>query len=171
MHNLFLNIVQYHIRCVLGIGSDLPAPAKEATPKEMVTARKVYAKGKATTSQLRKLKNQALIGLCAENEIALPKSGNKNKLRKLDIISILVVGFPLVAFDISNKRRPVAFSEDTHSEPGATQRCAHTHRRTYECPTSCRRWNLRRRFIRPQCRRPRKLLQHRRSASHSKRYQ
>lgn len=95
MHNLFLNLAQYHVREVLGLeGVNSTVPMRNATPQEMVVARKIWANSNTTACRLRKLTNPALIGLCAENNIAL--SGRKNKLRKVDIISALIVSLSLV---------------------------------------------------------------------------
>lgn len=106
MHNLFLNLVQYHVRHVLGLEEvDSAVPIRNATPKEMVMARKVWANGNATTCQLRKLTNPALIGLCAENHIALPEPESNKKHRKVDIISVLMVGFCFWYIDTTSDKR------------------------------------------------------------------
>jgi hypothetical protein len=106
MHNLFLNLVQYHIRHVLGLEEvNSVAPIRNATPKEMDIARKVWANGNATACQLRKLTNPALIRLCAENNIPLPESGSNKKHRKVDIISVLMVGFCFWYIDATSNKR------------------------------------------------------------------
>lgn len=96
MHNLFLGLIQYHIRVVLQLGkAEAEQAQSKATPKQMTTARKVWSDGNATVSQLGKLPNAALIGLCRENGVNLEE--RKGKLRKKDFIAALFVG--LICFN------------------------------------------------------------------------
>lgn len=97
MHNLFLNVVEFHIREVLQLEA-APEQLPAASPDEMVVARKIWADGNATAAQLGKLKVPALIGLCAENNASLPEPERKNGLKKKEIIAALTVCSIVFAF-------------------------------------------------------------------------
>jgi hypothetical protein len=96
MHNLFLGLVRFHIRTVLGMqvagnpeeGDGYPP----ATSDEMAVARQLWETGFTKVSQLKKIKIPALLGLCAENEISLPRPiGGGERVRRLDITNALIV--------------------------------------------------------------------------------
>lgn len=95
MHNLFLNIVQFHIREVLQLEAATggSGQAREATPKEMTAARKVWDNGNTTSGRLGRLSNPALIALCAENNVDL--SEPLKALKKREIIVTLMVSLVL----------------------------------------------------------------------------
>ena len=103
MHNLFLGLVQYHIRCILQIEA---AMADEvvlaATPKQMTKARKIWSSGSVTISQLNKLTCSALTGLCHDENVDLPHPPGGKKLRKKDLIAALMVSLESVREDVSN---------------------------------------------------------------------
>jgi hypothetical protein len=61
MHNLFLNLVKYHIEEVVGLREEVKAVFPPATTEEMVEARKVWTKGVNRESQLKKVKMPALL--------------------------------------------------------------------------------------------------------------
>jgi len=97
MHNLFLGLVQYHIRCILQIEA---AMADEvvlaATPKQMTKARKIWSSRNITISQLHKLSCSALIGLCRDENVDIPQPPSGKKLRKKDLTTALMVSLESV---------------------------------------------------------------------------
>ena len=94
MHNLFLNLVKHHCREILRI--DLVGDTKDeesvpvATPAEMVAARKIWAKCVKSKNQLRKIKVPALLALCIENGVILPRPDHGQKLLRSQIIDALL---------------------------------------------------------------------------------
>jgi hypothetical protein len=94
MHNIFLNLVKYHIETVLGIrqvgkpekGAEFPP----ATPEEMAQARKVMEKGVKKKSQLKKIKIPGLLALCEENDIRLPRP-QEGRIKRATIVDALFV--------------------------------------------------------------------------------
>jgi hypothetical protein len=90
MHNLFLNLVKYHIEEVVGLREEVKAVFPPATTEEMVEARKVWTKGVNRESQLKKVKMPALLGLCAENEITLPETEGRRIKRSVLIAAMIV---------------------------------------------------------------------------------
>jgi hypothetical protein len=93
MHNSFLNLVKYHMRDVLQLEA-AEAEKVVATSKEMDDGRKVWAGGKVTPSQLKKLKLCVLTGLCKENKISIEEGEGGKRLRKKDIVEVMVVSVP-----------------------------------------------------------------------------
>lgn len=93
MHNSFLNLVKYHMRDVLQLEA-AEAEKVVATSKEMDDGRKVWAGGKVTPSQLKKLKLCVLTGLCKENKISIEGGEGGKRLRKKDIVEVMVVSVP-----------------------------------------------------------------------------
>jgi hypothetical protein len=94
MHNLFLNLVKHHCREILQI--DLVGDMKDeesisvATPEEMVAARKAWVKDDKTKNQLRRVKVAALLALCIENNVVLPRASPRRRLLKSQIIDALL---------------------------------------------------------------------------------
>ena len=94
MHNLFLNLVKHHCREILQI--DLLGDVKDeesvvvATPGEMAAARTIWAKGVTSKNQLRKVKVPALLALCIENNIVLPRPNHGRQLQRSQIIDGLL---------------------------------------------------------------------------------
>jgi len=91
MHNLFLNLVKFHIEHVVGMREAEKAVFPPATTEEMIVARKVWAKGVTKEQQLRKIKIPALLGLCTENDISLPTPEGR-RVKRAVIIAALIVG-------------------------------------------------------------------------------
>ena len=90
MHNLFLNLVKFHIEHVVGIREEEKAIFPTATTTEMIAARKVWAAGTTETNQLKKVNIPALLGLCKENNIILPQPEGR-RLKRATIVGALVV--------------------------------------------------------------------------------
>jgi hypothetical protein len=94
MHNLFLNLVKHHCREILQI--DLVGDVKDeesvpvATPEEMMAARKMWAKCTKSKNQLRKIKVPALLALCIENNVILPRPNHGQRLLRSQIIDALL---------------------------------------------------------------------------------
>ena len=90
MHNLFLNLVKHHCCEILQI--DLVGDVKDeesvpvATPEEMVAARKMWANGAKSKNQLRNIKVPALLALCIENQVVLPRPNGGQLLLRSQII-------------------------------------------------------------------------------------
>lgn len=92
MHNLFLGLVQNHVRTVLG--TDLvekpgPQPIRTANAAEMELARSLWAKGVQTASHLKPINLPGLQALCYEHGIAVPCTQGK-KLVRQDFVSALL---------------------------------------------------------------------------------
>jgi hypothetical protein len=102
MHNLFLNLVKHHCREILQI--DLVGDVKDdesvpvATQEEMAVARKIWAKGVTSKNQLRKIKVPALLALCVERGVVLPRPVGGQRLRRSDIIHALLTVSVSVTF-------------------------------------------------------------------------
>jgi hypothetical protein len=90
MHNLFLNLVKYHIEHVVGLREDEKTVFPPATTEEMKVAREVWAKGVTNKNQLKKVKIPALLGLCAESEISLPVPEGRRLKRDVIVNALLV---------------------------------------------------------------------------------
>ena len=94
MHNLFLNLVKHHCREILQI--DLLGDMKDeesvpvATPKEMAAAREIWAKGLNLKKKLSKIKVPALLALCIEKNIVLPRPDGGRRVLKSQIIDALL---------------------------------------------------------------------------------
>jgi hypothetical protein len=94
MHNLFLNLVKHHCREILQI--DLLGDMKDeesvpvATPKEMAAAREIWAKGLDLKKKLSKVKVPALLALCIEKNIVLPRPNGGRRVLKSQIIDALL---------------------------------------------------------------------------------
>ena len=94
MHNLFLNLVKHHCREILQI--DLVGDIKDeesvsvATPEEMVAARKIWADGAKSKNRLRRIKVPALLALCTENNVVLPRPNHGQRLLRSQIIDALL---------------------------------------------------------------------------------
>lgn len=80
MHNLFLGLVQYHMRSVLGMDVKVgdaeerdsqPGGIRSATAAEMETARKIWATGIRSKNMLKKIKMPGLQGLCQDHNIVV----------------------------------------------------------------------------------------------------
>ena len=98
MHNLFLGLVQHHIRNILQIEAAMTDEvASAATPKQMTKARKIWSSGNTTLSQLNKLTCSALTGLCREEKVDLPQLEGRKKLRKKDMIVALMVSLAFLS--------------------------------------------------------------------------
>lgn len=94
MHNLFLNLVKHHCREILQI--DLVGDIKDeesvpvATPEEMVAARKIWADGAKSKNRLRRIKVPALLALCIENNVVLPRPNHGQRLLRSQIIDAML---------------------------------------------------------------------------------
>jgi hypothetical protein len=94
MHNLFLNLVKHHCREILQI--DLVGDVKDeesvpvATPEEMAAARKIWTNGMKSKNQLRKIKVPAMLALCIENNVVLPRPDRGQRLLRSQIIDTLL---------------------------------------------------------------------------------
>jgi hypothetical protein len=91
MHNLFLGLVQFHFRQVIGIDhaseGDQIQDDRSVNENDMVKAR--AALSKPTLKTLRRLTIPVLQCLCAENRVNIAVQGNRQ--RKTDLISALLV--------------------------------------------------------------------------------
>jgi hypothetical protein len=101
MHNLFLGLVQFHMRKVLGmnllgnVGDENESESDslhEATPEAMIKARNIWAKGITSKNQLKKVKMPALQELCKENGIPVKMPAGQQKLKRDDLIAALMAG-------------------------------------------------------------------------------
>ena len=94
MHNLFLNLVKHHCREILQI--DLVGDVKDeesvpvATPEEMAAVRKIWTNGMKSKNQLRKIKVPAMLALCIENNVVLPRPDCGQRLLRSQIIDTLL---------------------------------------------------------------------------------
>jgi hypothetical protein len=94
MHNLFLNLDKHHCHEILQI--DLVGNTKNeesvpvATPVKMVAARKIWAKCVKSKNQLCKIKVPALLALCIENGVILPRPNHRQELLRSQIIDALL---------------------------------------------------------------------------------
>jgi hypothetical protein len=86
MHNLFLGLVQFHVREVLGIEEAQKEKGHPATDKELSTAKAALAT--SNVKALDRARVPVLRQLCNENGITLSSS---RKLKKKQIIEILLV--------------------------------------------------------------------------------
>jgi hypothetical protein len=96
MHNLFLGLVQFHVRNVLQIAGVVSFDEEEeqlpsATPEEMLEARKALEKGPTKPSDLKKVKIPALLSLCAEFGIVISRPDG-GRPRRADVVRALIVG-------------------------------------------------------------------------------
>ena len=98
MHNLFLNLVKYHIEHVVGLREDEKAVFPPATTEEMTVAREVWAKGVTNKNQLKKVNIPALLGLCAENEISLPRPEGRRIKRDVIVMALVVSSGQFVGY-------------------------------------------------------------------------
>jgi hypothetical protein len=98
MHNLFLGLVKFHCQTVLGFqvaaNPDESEGVVPATPQEMIKARQLWAKGVTRENQLKKIKIPALLGLCAELDIPLPRPAGGGRINRSDITQALMVRCP-----------------------------------------------------------------------------
>lgn len=88
MHTLFLGLVEYHIRHVLGIDEEAVAEAP-VDPAKLAAARKVYGSD-ASQSQWMKVTLPALKALCREKGIDFPEKRGERKIKKKDLIHIVM---------------------------------------------------------------------------------
>ncbi|TDL14213.1 hypothetical protein BD410DRAFT_696105, partial [Rickenella mellea] len=96
MHNLFLGLVQFHFRTALGINiADAHTEEPEIEERALVKARKILAT-KPYPSTLSKLSMPILRLLCAEKPVPLPQGVGGKPVRKADIISALLVIYPVL---------------------------------------------------------------------------
>ena len=94
MHNLFLGLVQFHVREVLGIDDAQTEEHRPATDKEMNGAK--HALATLNTKALDRVRIPILRELCAQNGIDL---GMNKKLKKKNLVQMLTVGHLLVVFE------------------------------------------------------------------------
>ena len=94
MHNLFLGLVQYHVREVLGIEDAHVEEQRPVTDKEMNGAKRALAI--LNTKALDRVRIPVLRELCVQNGIDL---GVRRKLKKKDLVQMLTVGYLLVVFE------------------------------------------------------------------------
>ena len=94
MHNLFLGLVQFHVREVLGIEDAQTEKHRPATVKEMNGAKLALAT--LNTKALHRVRIPVLRELCAQNGIDL---GVKKRLKTKYLVQMLTVGHLLVAFE------------------------------------------------------------------------
>jgi hypothetical protein len=94
MHNLFLGLVQFHVREVLGIEDAQAEEHRPVTGKEMNDAKR--AMDTLNTKALNRARIPVLRELCAQNGIDL---GEKKRLKKKNLVQMLSVGHLLVAFE------------------------------------------------------------------------
>jgi len=95
MHNLFLGLVQFHVREVLGI-EEVQAKAEAGRPvtdKEINGAK--HALATPNTKALDRVRIPVLRELCAQNGIDL---GGKKKLKRSNLVQMLKVGHLLVVY-------------------------------------------------------------------------
>ncbi|TDL17602.1 hypothetical protein BD410DRAFT_708320, partial [Rickenella mellea] len=100
MHNLFLGLVQFHFRTILGLDAFQATGANEFTgdeeeaefidPKQLIKARRIFTSS-CTRADLSKLKICVLKALCEENGIDLPSVAKGEQRRKLPYILALLV--------------------------------------------------------------------------------
>ena len=94
MHNLFLGLVQFHVREVLGIDKvQAEERGRPVTDKEINGAKQALAS--LNTKALDRVCVPILRELCAQNGIDL---GVKKKLKKKHLVQILKVGHSPVTF-------------------------------------------------------------------------
>jgi hypothetical protein len=100
MHNLFLGLVQFHVRSVLQI-TDVVNPDEEqlptATPEEMSEARQAWEGGLMKPSDLKKVKIPALLGLCADFGIIISRPDG-GWPRRADMVHALIVSITQLAY-------------------------------------------------------------------------
>ena len=94
MHNLFLGLVQFHVREVLGIEDVQAEEHRPVTNEEMNGAKRALATLNAKA--LDRVRIPVLRKLCAQNGIDL---GVKKKLKKKNLVQMLTVGYLLVVFE------------------------------------------------------------------------
>jgi hypothetical protein len=94
MHNLFLGLVQFHVREVLGIEDAQAEKHRPVTDKEMNDAKRALAT--LNTKALDRVRIPVLRELCTQNRIDL---GVKKKEKKKNLVQMLTVGHLLVAFE------------------------------------------------------------------------
>jgi hypothetical protein len=95
MHNLFLGLVQFHVREVLGIDDAQAEEHRPVTDEEMNIAKRALAT--LNTKALGRVRIPVLRKLCAHKEIDL---GMKKKFKKKNLVQILTVGCLLVVFGV-----------------------------------------------------------------------
>lgn len=93
----------FHMRTVLGFdAADKPNDTSVymvATSEEMLEARKIWVKGVTKASHLKTVKISALVGLCGDVGIDIHARGNGDRLRRKEIVALLLVSLPpVVAF-------------------------------------------------------------------------
>jgi hypothetical protein len=97
MHNLFLGLVKYHFREVLGMEildskpseDKEPEPEREITEKEMVKARKIMENPNST--QLRKFRIPILRALCDEKDVTNQVRHSGERQTKKGFVRALIV--------------------------------------------------------------------------------
>ena len=94
MHNLFLGLVQFHVREVLGIEDAQTEKHRPVTVKEMNSAKRALAT--PNIKALQRVPISVLRELCAQTGIDL---GVKKKLTKKYLVQMLTVGHLLMAFE------------------------------------------------------------------------
>jgi hypothetical protein len=94
MHNLFLGLVQFHVREVLGIEEAQAETSRPVTDKEINDAQ--HALAAVNTKALDRVRLPVLRELCAQNGIDL---GAKKKLKKKSLVNMLLVSHLLAAFE------------------------------------------------------------------------
>lgn len=95
MHTLFLGLVEYHIRQILGIDDDEVAE-EPVDPKKLAEARVVYA-NTPTSNRLNNATVPVLKALCREQGIELPEQRGRRKIKKEELINIMM-SFSVSAF-------------------------------------------------------------------------
>jgi hypothetical protein len=93
MHNLFLGLVQFHVREILGIDDAQAEEHRPVMDQEINCAKRALAT--LNTKALGRVRIPVLRELCAQNGIDL---GGKKKLKKKKIVQVLTVSHLLVAF-------------------------------------------------------------------------
>jgi len=94
MHNLFLGLVQFHVREVLGVEDAQAEKHRPVTVEEMNGAKQALAT--LNTKALDRVRIPVLRELCAQNGFDI---GAKKKLKKKNLVQVLVVGHLLVVFE------------------------------------------------------------------------
>jgi hypothetical protein len=85
-HNLFLGLVQFHVREVLGIEDAQAKEHRPVTGKEMNGAKRALAT--LNTKALNRVRIPVLRELCAQNGIDL---GEKKRLKKKNLVQTLTI--------------------------------------------------------------------------------
>ena len=96
MHTLFLGLVEYHIRQVLGI-NDHEVAEEPVDPAKLAAARKIYASN-PSQNHWKRVTLPVLRALCREQGIDFPQKKGQSKIRKNDLVDVVMTFLVSVLF-------------------------------------------------------------------------